>query len=58
MHEDGETVLNVDAADVLAFDPTLYAQLVKYPSEVITLMDEEARTLVAELATGGEGGDM
>ena len=56
MHEDGETVLNVDAADVLAFDPTLYAQLVKYPSEVITLMDEEARTLVAELATGGEGG--
>ena len=50
MYEDGETVLNVDAADVLAFDPTLYAQLVKYPSEVITLMDEEARTLVAELA--------
>jgi DNA replication licensing factor MCM4 len=55
MYEDSETVLNVDAADVLGFDPTLYAQLVKYPSEVITLMDEEARALVAELAAAAGG---
>ena len=46
---DGDAVLNIDAADVAAFDGALYAQLIKYPSEVITLLDEEARQLGAAL---------
>ena len=54
---DGDAVLNVDAADVAAFDATLYSQLLKYPSEVITLLDDEARHVVAGL-TGADPADV
>eukprot|EP00656_Telonema_subtile_P033974 TRINITY_DN38123_c0_g1_i2.p1 TRINITY_DN38123_c0_g1~~TRINITY_DN38123_c0_g1_i2.p1 ORF type:complete len:676 (+),score=134.55 TRINITY_DN38123_c0_g1_i2:431-2458(+) len=32
--------MNLNCANVLAFDPTLYSQLVRYPTEVMELFDE------------------
>ncbi len=42
-------MLNVDCANIAAADPTLYAHLLSCPTEVIPLMDTEARNLAAAL---------
>lgn len=47
--ENEEPVLNVDCANIAAADPTLYAHLLSCPTEVIPLMDTEARNLAAAL---------
>lgn len=44
-----EEMLNVDCANIAAADPTLYAHLLSCPTEVIPLMDTEARNLAAAL---------
>jgi hypothetical protein len=47
-----DPVLNLDCANIAAADPTLYSHLLSCPTEVIPLMDTEARNLAAAL-----GGD-
>lgn len=44
-----EPVVNVDCANIAAADPTLYTHLQSCPTEVIPLMDTEARNLAAAL---------
>lgn len=39
----------MDCANIAAADPTLYAHLLSCPTEVIPLMDTEARNLAAAL---------
>lgn len=46
--------MNLDTADVRAFDPALYAQLVQYPREVMPLLDEVAREVAVASAEPGE----
>ena len=48
-------MLNVDCANIAFSDPTLYSHLLSCPTEVIPLMDTEARNLAAAL--GGEEAD-
>lgn len=47
----GETNLNLDALNLLAYRPTkkLYHQLVNYPQEVIPIMDQVLRDVMIEL---------
>ena len=48
---DGDPVMNVDCLDLLAFDPTVYQQMVSYPAEVMTIMDSEAQKLARQFQT-------
>jgi MCM N-terminal domain len=50
-----DPVLNVDCANIASSDPTLYSHLLSCPTEVIPLMDTEARNLAAAL--GGDEAD-
>ena len=57
LREDGEFVLNIDCRHIHSFDTTLYSNLVNYPCEVTSLLDSEARSLLAEL-TGLDEADL
>ena len=52
MRQTGETNLNLDMANLLAYPPSkkLYAQLAKYPQEVVPAMDQVLKDLMLELA--------
>jgi len=49
LHEDGEWVLNVDCRHIHSYDRALYSHLVNYPAEVTSLLDNEARYVLAQL---------
>ncbi|KAF9045310.1 MCM2/3/5 family-domain-containing protein [Panaeolus papilionaceus] len=62
MRQTGETNLNLDALNLLAYPPAkkLYNQLLKYPQEVIPAMDQVLKDMMLEVAeqdqqTGMEG---
>ena len=48
--EEGTEVMNLDCADLAEGDPVLYQQLVRYPAEVVVLLDQEAHTIWAHFA--------
>ena len=52
LRETGQTNLNLDALNLLAYPPTkkLYHQLVSYPQEVIPIMDQVLRDVMIESA--------
>ncbi|KAJ7276148.1 MCM2/3/5 family-domain-containing protein [Mycena haematopus] len=52
MRQTGETNLNLDIINLLAFNPSkkLHAQLVKYPQEVVPVMDQVLKDLMLEVA--------
>ena len=52
LRETGQTNLNLDAINLLAYPPTkkLYHQLVNYPQEVIPIMDQVLRDVMIESA--------
>lgn len=52
MRQTGETNLNLDMVNLLAYPPSkkLYTQLAKYPQEVIPAMDQVLKDLTLELA--------
>jgi DNA replicative helicase MCM subunit Mcm2 (Cdc46/Mcm family) len=50
MHASGEGMLNVDCHDLHTYNPELYSKLIKYPSEVITLMDGAVKLVYADIA--------
>ena len=52
LRETGQTNLNLDAINLLAYPPTkkLYHQLINYPQEVIPIMDQVLRDVMIESA--------
>lgn len=52
MRQTGETNLNLDITNLLAYPPSkkLHTQLVKYPQEVIPAMDQVLKDLMLEVA--------
>lgn len=44
----GQGQVNVDSNDIHAYDPELYKQLIKYPAEMITLMDDAVKLAYAD----------
>ncbi|KAK7049821.1 MCM DNA helicase complex subunit [Paramarasmius palmivorus] len=52
MRQTGEICLNVDMVNILSYPPTkkLYSHLVKYPQEVVPIMDQVLKDLMLELA--------
>ncbi|KAF8955053.1 MCM2/3/5 family-domain-containing protein [Flammula alnicola] len=52
MRQTGETNLNLDVVNLLAYPPSkkLHSQLVKYPQEVIPAMDQVLKDLMLEVA--------
>lgn len=52
MRETGESVLNVDAVNLLAYPPTkrLYHQLMNYPQEMVPIMDQVLKDVMTEMA--------
>lgn len=52
MRQTGETNLNLDVVNLLAYPPSkkLHSQLVKYPQEVIPVMDTVLKDLMLEIA--------
>ncbi|EEB90615.1 hypothetical protein MPER_11154, partial [Moniliophthora perniciosa FA553] len=52
MRQTGETCLNVDMINILSYPPTkkLHGHLLKYPQEVIPIMDTALKDLMLELA--------
>lgn len=42
-------MLNVDCRHIHTFDRALYSHLVNYPAEVTSLLDNEARYVLAQL---------
>lgn len=50
MDASGEGMLNVDCHDLHTYNPELYSKLIKYPSEVITLMDGAVKLVYADIA--------
>lgn len=50
MHASGEGMVNVDCHDLHAYNSELYSKLIKYPSEVITLMDGAVKLVYADIA--------
>lgn len=40
--------MNVDSYDIYAYDPELYKMLIKYPAEMITLMDDAVKLAYAD----------
>ena len=51
--QDNECWLNIDCSNLYDFDSMLYSHLVKYPSEVLSLVDVEIDHLVTEVAADG-----
>ncbi|TXT10831.1 hypothetical protein VHUM_02336 [Vanrija humicola] len=51
LRETGESVLNLDALNLLAYPPTkkLYYQLLNFPQEVVPIMDQVLRDVMYEL---------
>lgn len=49
MHASREGMLNVDCHDLHAYSSELYKKLIKYPSEVITLMDGAVKLVYADI---------
>jgi DNA replication licensing factor MCM4 len=56
----GETNLNLDVVNLLAYPPTkkLHSQLIKYPQEVIPAMDQVLKDLMLELADADQQAGM
>lgn len=52
MRQTGQTNLNVDMINILAYPPSkkLHSQLIKYPQEVIPAMDQVLKDVMIELA--------
>ena len=50
MHTADECMLNVDCRDLHSFSSELYDKLIKYPTEVITLMDSAVKYVYASIA--------
>lgn len=52
MRETGESVLNIDAINLLAFKGTkrLYHQLINYPQEMVPIMDQVLKDAMTEMA--------
>ncbi|KAF8211389.1 MCM-domain-containing protein [Mycena galopus ATCC 62051] len=52
MRQTGETSLNLDIVNLLAYNPSkrLHAQIVKYPQEVVPVMDQVLKDLMLEVA--------
>jgi hypothetical protein len=52
MRQTGETNLNLDVVNLLAYPPSkkLHSQLLKYPQEVIPAMDQVVKDLMLEVA--------
>ena len=52
MRQTGQTNLNVDMVNILAYPPSkkLHGQLIKYPQEVIPAMDQVLKDVMIELA--------
>lgn len=52
MRRTGETNLNIDIVNILVYPPSkkLHGQLIKYPQEVIPVMDQVLKDLMVELA--------
>jgi DNA replication licensing factor MCM4 len=52
MRQTGETNLNLDVVNLLAYPPSkkLHAQLVKYPQEVVPAMDQVLKDLMLDIA--------
>jgi len=44
----GQGQVNVDSGDIYAFDAELYKMLIKYPAEMITLMDDAVKLAYAD----------
>ena len=44
----GQGQVNVDSYDIYAYDPELYKMLIKYPAEMITLMDDAVKLAYAD----------
>ncbi|KAF8902618.1 cell division control protein 54 [Gymnopilus junonius] len=60
MRQTGETNLNLDVTNLLAYPPTkkLHAQLVKYPQEVIPAMDQVLKDMMLEVAEMDQQADL
>ncbi|KAJ6516151.1 cell division control protein 54 [Mycena sanguinolenta] len=60
MRQTGETNLNLDIINLLAYTPSkkLHAQLVKYPQEVIPVMDQALKDLMLEVAEMDQRAEM
>ncbi|KAJ3527176.1 hypothetical protein NMY22_g9884 [Coprinellus aureogranulatus] len=52
MRRTGETNLNIDIINIMVYPPSkkLHSQLIKYPQEVIPVMDQVLKDLMVELA--------
>lgn len=52
MRQTGESVLNVDAINLIAYPPTkrLYHQLINYPQEMVPIMDQVLKDVMTEMA--------
>jgi DNA replication licensing factor MCM4 len=52
LRETGESVLNVDAINLVAYPPTkrLYHQLINYPQEMVPIMDQVLKDVMTEMA--------
>jgi DNA replication licensing factor MCM4 len=52
LRETGESVLNVDAINLVAYPPTkrLYNQLINYPQEMVPIMDQVLKDVMTEMA--------
>jgi DNA replication licensing factor MCM4 len=52
MRQTGETNLNLDMVNLLAYSPSrkLHCQLFKYPQEVVPAMDQVIKDLMLEVA--------
>ncbi|KAF9485740.1 cell division control protein 54 [Pholiota conissans] len=60
MRQTGETNLNLDITNLLAYPPSrkLHTQLVKYPQEVIPAMDQVLKDLMLEVADADQQAGM
>lgn len=60
MRQTGEKILNLDIVNILAYPPTkkLHNHLVKYPQEVVPMMDMVLKTLMLELADKDQEAEM
>ena len=51
MHGTQELMLNVDCRDLHAFSSELYSRLVRYPTEVITIMDSVIKSIYGDMSS-------
>jgi DNA replicative helicase MCM subunit Mcm2 (Cdc46/Mcm family) len=59
MHGTTDMMLNVDCRDVHAFNSELYGRLVRYPTEVITIMDSVIKDIYGEISsTSGDAAEV